>query len=223
MLGAPSAFAAGTHAHGEEVFHRVTLEAETGGTQDGQVAAWDVDGWVGGDLHKLSLKSEGEAREGHLESAEFWALYSYNMAEFWDVQLGIRQDTQPDSISYLTVGVEGLAPWFLETEAHLFVSDEGDVSLRFHQETDILLTQEWILQPSLEASLFAQDSEDQHMGAGLAQTELGLQLRYEINRRVAPYVALRYERLWGETASLTAAHGESTDEGMAGVGVRVMF
>lgn len=211
------------HQHGSEIWHAFRLETDYGAGQEGPVASWDLDGWIGTDENKLWLKSEGERSDGHLEQAEFWALYSRNIAEFWDAQAGIRHDTQLTSTTYLALGLEGLAPYFFETEAHLFVSDEGDVTARLREENDFLLTQRLILQPYAEINLSAQNVEEQEIGAGFTESEIGLQTRYEITRKFAPYVDLRYERKFGETASIAEDEGEDNDDFIAAIGVRFMF
>jgi len=211
------------HQHGSETYHAFRLETDYGAGQDGPVASWDLDGWIGTDENKLWLKSEGENSDGTTEQAEFWALYSRNVAEFWDLQAGIRHDTQPHSTSYAVFGIEGLAPYFVETEAHLFVSDEGDVSARLRREHDLLITQQLILQPYGEINLSAQDVEEQEIGAGFTEGEIGIQTRYDITRKFAPYVDLRYERKFGETSSIAKDNGEDNDDFIAAVGLRLMF
>jgi copper resistance protein B len=209
--------------HGGQIFHAFRLEADYGAGQDNPIASWDLDGWIGGDVNKLWLKSEGEIADGETEQAEFWALYSRNVSTFWDAQIGIRHDTQPTSTTYLTAGFSGLATYFIETEAHLFLSEEGDLSARLRREHDLLLTQRLIIQPYVETNLFAQDVPDQEVGAGLANAEIGLQARYEITRKFAPYVDVRYERKFGETSSIAKKNGGDNDDIIASVGLRLMF
>jgi len=225
FLGVQSAFANDNHKteHGGQIFHMFRLEADAGIGQDDSVQSWDFDGWIGTDDNKLWLKSEGERVDETMEAAEFQALYSRNIATFWDAQIGIRHDTQPESITYLVAGFEGLAPYFFETEAHLFVSDEGDVSARLRQENDFLITQRLILQPYLEANFYAQDVADKEIGAGLSNGEIGLQTRYEITRKFAPYIDLRYERKFGETSSIAKSNGEDNNDFIAAIGLRIMF
>ena len=102
------------HEHGGGIFHMFRSETDIGSNTDGNtIASWDVKGWVGTDEDKLYLKTEGEHKDGKLESAELWALYSRNIATFWDAQAGIRYDFKPESTTYLTLGFNGLAPyWF---------------------------------------------------------------------------------------------------------------
>lgn len=211
------------HQHGSETYHMFRLETEYGGGEHGPIASWDFDGWYGTDENKLWLKSEGENSDGTLEQAEFWALYSRNVATFWDVQGGIRHDTQPVSTSYAVLGINGLAPYHYETEAHLFLSDEGDVSARLRGEKDLLLTQRLILQPYAEVNLSAQDVDEQEIGAGFTDGEIGLQTRYEFTRKFAPYVDVRYERKFGETSSIAKNNGEDNDNVIGSIGLRLMF
>jgi copper resistance protein B len=211
------------HAHSGGIFHAFTLEADTGGSRNGPVSSWDLNGWIGGDTNKLWLKSEGEYVDGAYESAEFWAMYSRNIATFWDFQAGIRHDTRPRSTSYAVLGVAGLAPYFIETEAHLFLSDDGDVSARLRGETDFLFTQQLILQPYMEGNLYAQDVANQEVGAGISDAKAGLQLRYEFTRDFAPYVDVHYGRKFGETSAIAERHHEDKDEAAVSFGLRVMF
>jgi copper resistance protein B len=216
------AMTGGGHGH-NQLFHAFRLETDYGAGTEGPVASWGFDGWIGGDYNKLALKIEGEHGEGKLEQAEFWALYSRNVATFWDLQAGIRHDTQPQSTTYFVFGTEGLAPYFFETEAHLFLSEDGDLSARISQENDFLITQRLILQPYAEIELSAQDIPEKSIGAGLTHGEIGLQTRYEITRKFAPYVDFRYERKFGETSSIAKDEGEDNDDFIAAVGLRLMF
>jgi copper resistance protein B len=210
--------------HGGGIFHAFRLEADAGyNTDKTPIQHWDLDGWIGTDEHKLWLKSEGERADNTLESAEFWALYSRNVATFWDAQAGVRYDTKPASTAYLTLGMNGLAPHWFETEAHLFVSEHGDITARLRQENDLLLTQKLIVQPYLEVNFSAQDIPEQNKGIGVTDGKIGMQTRYEITRTIAPYVDIHYGRLIGETSSIATHEGEDTDEFVASVGLRVMF
>jgi copper resistance protein B len=206
-----------------QIFHMFRLEINSGVGQNDRISSWDFGGWIGGDINKLWLKSEGEVVDGKTESAEFWALYSRNIDTFWDAEIGIRQETQADSTTYLVAGLSGLAKYFFQTEMRLFISDEGDVSTRIRQENDFLLTQRLILQPYLVANLYAQDVANQEVGSGLANGEIGLQTRYEITRKFAPYMDMRYERKFGETSSIAKNKGERNDDFIVSLGLRLMF
>lgn len=209
--------------HGGQIFHMFRTETDIGTNKDGGAYSWDLDGWVGTDENKLWLKSEGEKTDGKLEQAEVWALYSRNIAMFWDAQAGIRYDFKPESTAYLTLGFTGLAQYWFETEAHLFISDKGDVSARLREENDLIITQKLILQPYIEVNVFAQGVREQDIGAGISSGEIGLQTRYEITKKFAPYVDIRYSRKFGETSSISKSNGEGNDELTGSIGLRLMF
>ena len=211
------------HHHAPAYFHAFRLEAQAGHGQDEENQHWDFDGWIGNDFHKLWLRSEGERIGGETEQSEFWAMYSYNVGTFWDLQAGVRQDTDPRSTSYAAFGVEGLAPYFFETRAHLFVSDEGDFSARLHQETDILFTQRLILEPYGEINLFGQDVPELNVGAGFSNAELGFMLRYEITRKFSPFLDLRYERTFGETSAIERSENHRVEDVIGSFGLKVLF
>lgn len=228
LLVATPAYAANMHhdmasEHGGGIFHMFRLETDYGGSDTGDVASWDLDGWIGTDNNKLWLKSEGSRSDGKLEDSEFWAMYSRNIAAFWDVQAGLRYDTQPETTGYAILGVNGLAPYWFETEAHLFISDEGDVTARLREENDFLFTQKLIAQPYAEINLAAQDIPDHDTGAGITDGQVGVQLRYETTKSFAPYIDIKYERLFGETSSIASQNGEDNDSVTGSFGLRLMF
>lgn len=219
---ASSAYA--DEAHGGGIFHAFTLEMGMGANDDGnRIADWDFDGWIGTDTNKLWLKSEGERSDSETEQAEFWAMYSRNITEFWDMQIGIRHDTQPISLAHLVFGFEGLAPYFFETEAHLFISEDGDFSARIRQEKELLFTQKLIAEPYFEINLHAQDVEELDIGAGLSSGEFGVQTRYEITRAFAPYLEIKYERKFGETSSIAKSEDEDSGAIAATLGAKFLF
>src|SRR3546814_10366530 len=104
---------------------------------------------MGTDYDKLFLKSEGEQPlDGPLEEAEVQLLYSRLISEFFDAQVGVRYDFEPDpERAYAVLGLQGLAPQFFEVDTALFVSEKGDVSARFEAEYELLITQRLVLQP----------------------------------------------------------------------------
>src|SRR5699024_11259214 len=124
---------------------------------------------------------------------------------------------------FAVLGVQGLAPYWFETDTTLFVSDDGDVSFRGEFEYELLFTQRLILTPSFEFTLAAQDVPEYGIGSGLTSTEIGLRLRYEIQREFAPYIGLSYEQLYGDTKDFAEAAGEKTSSTAFVVGVRVWF
>lgn len=185
---------------------------------------WDAQGWYGGDIDKLWLKSEGEGAFGSdVESAEVQMLWSHAIGPWFDLQAGARYDFEPDSRAHAVFGVQGLAPYMFEVDAAAFLSDRGDLTARIEAEYDQRLTQRLILQPRAELSLSAQAVPERDLGSGLTATEAGLRLRYEILREFAPYVGVAYEAKLGDTADIARAGGEDPDGISLVIGLRAWF
>src|SRR3546814_851581 len=110
--------------HDSQIFHVVRFQIDGAQNDEGGLVNWQGMGSIGGDTEKFIIKTEGEMQNGHVESSELWGLYSRNVADFWDVQAGARQDFDPRPTTYLVVGVQGLAPYFFETDAHAFLSTD---------------------------------------------------------------------------------------------------
>ena len=195
--------------------------------EDSNIAAWDLEAWVGGDVWKLALESEGEyaTRPDRFETLENQLVVRRMVSDFFDAKAGVRIDTPdgPDRV-YGVLGFQGLAPQWFEVDGDLFLSEKGDLSSRFSAEYDILITNRLILQPVGEINLAATDDREIGQGQGFTDIELGLRLRYEvIDRVVAPYVGVHWEKKLGETANLARGDGEDTDAVQAVVGVRLLF
>lgn len=186
---------------------------------------WEEEGWIGGDINRLAIKSEGEGEVGGpLESAEVQALYSRAIDPWWNLVAGVRHDIRPQpQRSYATIGIEGLAPYWFEVEAQAFLSDKGDAHLRVEGSYDQRLTQRLILQPAAEVNIAAQDVPELGIGSGISNVELGLRLRYEFAREFAPYVGVNWERSFGDTARYARAAGEGVSATSLVMGVRFWF
>ena len=211
--------------HGDMPWSKVMLEsAEIRPSSAGDVWAWEGEASFGGDMNRLVLKSEGEGGSGELETAEVQALYSRAIGPYFNLQAGVRHDFQPrPQRTYATVGLEGVAPYWLEVGGALFLSDRGDLSARVAGSYDIRLTQRLILEPSIEANLGASADPAVELGSGLQDVEVGLRLRYAIRGEFAPYVGVHHERKFGDTADYARAHGEDVRDTRVVFGVRAWF
>ncbi len=152
---------------------------------------WDGEAWYGGDINRLTIKSEGEGVFGEgIESSEIQALYSRAIGPYFNAQAGIRQDLGPGpDRTYATIGFEGLAPYWFEVEGALFLSNKGDLLGRLEGYYDQRITQKLILQPMAEFNFALQDVPETGTGSGLSDVELGLRLRYEIVKSSLPMSA----------------------------------
>ena len=202
------------------------LEWRNGGADEGR-AAWDAQGYYGGDYDKLWIKSEGKyvssGRTG-VHDADVEVLWDRVISTWWNLQAGGRQDFgSGESRTWATLGVQGLAPQWFQTEASVYVSDEGRTAARLKVQYDLLLTQRLVLQPFAEANVYGHSDPAHEIGSGLSDLEISFRLRYEAYREFAPYVGVVWLRRFGETADLVrAAGGERSDLELT-AGLRVWF
>jgi copper resistance protein B len=186
---------------------------------------WEGEASFGGDIDRLVLRSEGEgSRRDGVEAAEVQALYSRAVSPYFNLQAGVRQDFRPSpDRTYATLGFEGVAPYWFEVSGAVFLSTKGEVLARLEGYEDFRITQHLILQPRAEVNLSAQDVPARGIGAGVANLELGLRLRYEIHRQFAPYIGLSFDRKFGATAAFARARGERAGTPSVVLGVRTWF
>lgn len=198
------------------------LEAFNG--RDDHGGAFDMQAWYGNDASKLWLKAEGETVSGRLHGLRVEALWDRPLDTFWDTQLGIRHDGgEGPARNWAAFGVQGLAPYWFEVSATLYLGTSGRSAFRFESEYELLLTQRLILQPRFEANVYGRGDPQRGIGAGLSDATLGLRLRYEFSRQFAPYAGVEFERRFGATARLARNVGEPAFEPRLVAGLRFWF
>jgi copper resistance protein B len=186
---------------------------------------WEGEGWFGGDINRLVIKTEGEGSfGGSTEQAEFQLLYGRAISPYFNFEAGVRYDIKPDpSRGYAVIGIEGIAPYWFDVGAQLFLSDKGDILARIEGSYDQRITQKLILQPRAELNFAAQDVRANGVGSGLSDIELGLRLRYEIKREFAPYIGVEWAKKIGNTARFARIAGEDADMVNFVAGIRFWF
>ncbi|NHN66840.1 MAG: copper resistance protein B [Mesorhizobium sp.] len=191
---------------------------------EGSAVSWDASGWIGGDIDRLWLRSEGERTNGKTEEAELQALWGHAISPWWDVVAGVRQDFKPgEPQTWAALGLQGMALYNFETQATAYLGENGQSGLRLEGDYDILLTNRLILQPTAEANFHGKDDPARAVGSGLSNTELGLRLRYEIRREFAPYIGVTWNRAYGNTADYAREEGDDRSEARLVLGVRLWF
>jgi copper resistance protein B len=180
--------------------------------------------WIGYDLEKIWLKAEGERVEGKNESVELQLLYSKAISPFWNVQFGARRDFKPEpQRNWGVIGFQGVAPYYAEIDAALFIGESGITALRVEAEYELMLTQRLVLIPEIELNLFGKTDVDTDTGSGLSSSEVGLRLAYEIRREFSPYIGISWENKYGATADFAKAEGESSNDTQFVIGVSGWF
>ncbi len=222
QVGATVLLMIAAHAAAEEPRYAFVQGDRVEYQADNETWLWDVQGWYGGDLHKLWWKLEGDAVDGDSAESELQLLYSRAVSAWYDAQFGIRYEDEPGETS-LVVGLQGLAPYRFEVDTAAFLTENGDLLFSAEFERDLLLSQRLVLQPRLEFGLSAQDIAERAISSGLTETEVELRLRYEVNRKFAPYLGVSWQRTYGDGSRALRAAGEDDTTTTLVVGARFWF
>lgn len=185
---------------------------------------WELQGWIGDLENRVWLRSEGERRDGSLEHGDIELLWGRPTGPWWDALVGMRHDFgDGPGRDWLAFGVQGLAPYKFEVAATAYLGSDARFAARAEAEYELLLTNRLILQPRLEANLYGKDDSARRIGKGLSDAALGVRLRYEFHRQVAPYVGYEWSRKFGRTAELAEDAGEARSDRIWVAGIRFWF
>jgi copper resistance protein B len=185
---------------------------------------WDTSAWYGGDFNKLWFETEGDRIAGNTTHARIEVLWDRILTAWWSTRLGLRQDFgEGPTRSWVAFGVAGLAPGFIDVEAMAYAGGGDRLAMRLAANHDLLITQRLVLQPEAELNVYSSDDPERLIGTGLSDLELGLRLRYEIRREVAPYLGVSWSRRFGDSADLARAAGDDPDDISWVAGIRLWF
>jgi len=215
----------GHPAHDNSTQHYALLDRlEAWNADKGAGLKWEGKAWIGTDLNRIWLRSEGERVDNQTEAADLEVLYGHSVATWWDVVAGVRHDFQPGtSRDFAAIGVMGVVPSKYEVDATAYIGQSGQTAARIQAEYDTLLTGRLILQSLVEINLYGQDDPQRGIGSGLSTLETGYRLRYEFTRRFAPYIGIVQERAFGRTAGLRHADGKDINDTRFIAGIRIWF
>ena len=158
--------------------------------------------WYGGVYRRVWLRGQGEfATTGRDADGEVEILYGRLVDPFWDAVIGVHVDQHWEGTiptrTLLAVGFVGLAPYRLELEPTLYVSQRGEVSGRLEIGFPLLLTQRLIIEPEMELNAYLQAVPRYRARRGLNDYETGVRIRYEFRREFAPYIGWSRSRRIG--------------------------
>jgi copper resistance protein B len=198
-----------THTTHENAIHSFVLvdQLEWLATSP-RAAGWDAKGWIGQDRDRFWFRTEGEASTARLDRTETHLFYGRAIAPWWDIVAGLRHDDGPGPArNWAAVGVQGLAPYFVELEVTGYVGAEGRTHARVEAKYELLVTNRLVVQPLVEVEIYGKDDPERRIGAGLSSADIGLRVRYEIRREVAPYVGVLWSRRFYGTAEMWRGSG----------------
>ncbi|MGH8083844.1 MAG: copper resistance protein B [Lysobacter sp.] len=192
--------------------------------EEGTGVGWEALAWIGTDLDRVWLRSEGEHVDGSTESGDIEVLYGRAIAPWWDLVAGVRHDFgEGPSQTFAAFGVMGLAPYKFEVDATAYLGESGQTGIGLEAEYETLFTNRLIGQWLAEAEAWGQDDPERGIGSGLSTLEAGFRLRYEFHRQFAPYIGVVWERAYGGTADYRREQFHDIEDTRVVAGVRIWF
>lgn len=215
--------------HGGQIYQQTTLESKWQRNDDGQGALKsELETRIGTDENKIFIKVHADKAESQQTEYDAKLLYSRNVADFWDVQAGIRYRNDPnreidqDQVDAV-LGLHGMAPYFFETDVYVYIGQDRQVSFNLETERDLLLTQKLIIQPYLDINMVLSDDSNYAKKTGLNSVHVGLETRYEINKKVMPFIDVAYGYNQGVQETAWQKASSSENEWFYGAGIRFKF
>lgn len=193
------------------------------GGADEDAAELEGHAWWGNSYRRMVLKTEAGIAGGGMEEGELAIVYSHAVTAFWNAEFGARREfNEAADRNWLGLGLNGLAPHWFEIDATVYLGENGDTALELEAEYDLYLSQRLILQPRLDLTAYGDSDVELGRGSGLSSASLGVRLRYEIRRQLAPYLGVERVSRFGETADLLPV-GLDRNETRWLLGVRFWF
>ena len=214
--------------HGGQIFQTTKFENEWAVDEDGKGALGSkIETLIGTDENRLFIEANLDKSESHDPKYDVSALYSRNVAPFWDLQAGVRysedkNNSNSDRVDGV-IGVLGLAPYFFETQAYLYGGENNFWGASFEVERDFLLTQKLITQPYLEVDAVFSDDSNYAAKSGLSELKTGIKTRYEITKRIRPFIDVAYQYEKGQKATSMQEATESEKGWKYGAGIELVF
>ena len=217
------------HEHGGQIYQSSRLESKWLRNDDGEgVFKSELETRIGTDENKVFIKLHADKAESQQAASAAKVLYSRNIADFWDAQVGVRyrhdakREVDQEQVDAV-FGLHGLAPYFFETDAYVYVGQDRQVIFNLETERDLLLTQKLIVQPYLDFNIVFSDESSDAQKSGLNSAQLGLETRYEISKTVMPFVDVAYGYNKGDKQTEWQAESERETGWLYGAGLRLKF
>ena len=215
--------------HGGQIYQQTTIESKWLRNDNGQGALKSkLETRIGTDENKIFIKVHADKAESQQTEYDAKLLYSRNVADFWDVQAGMRYRNEPNreidqNQVDAVLGLHGMAAYFFETDAYVYIGKDRQVSFNLETERDLLLTQKLIIQPYLDINVVLSDDSNYAKKTGLNSVQVGLETRYEINKKVMPFMDVAYGYNKGVQETAWQKSSSSENEWFYGAGIRFKF
>jgi copper resistance protein B len=214
--------------HGGQIYQTTKFSNEWIVDKDGKGSLGSsFETLIGTDENRMFVEANMNKAESNDPKYDVSALYSRNVAAFWDVQAGVRysEDKNNRNSNRIdgVIGLLGLAPYFFETKAYLYGGENNFWGASFEFDRDLLLTQKLITQPYIAADIVLNDNSDFAAKSGLSELKTGIKTRYEINKRIRPFVDVAYQYEKGQKLTTFQEATNSEKGWLYGVGIELVF
>ena len=214
--------------HGGQIYQATKLENAWIVDEDGKgTLGTKFETLIGTDENRIFIEANLAKPESSDINYDISALYSRNVAPFWDVQTGVRYSEDKNSPNNNridgVIGILGLAPYFFETQAYLYGGENNFWGTSFEFERDLILTQKLITQPYIEADVVFSDDSDYAAKSGLSELKTGIKTRYEITKRIKPFIDVAYQYEKGQKATSMQEATDSEKGWKYGAGIELVF
>ena len=214
--------------HGGQIYQTTKFSNEWIVDKDGKGSLGSsFETLIGTDENRMFVEANMNKAESNDPKYDVSALYSRNVAPFWDVQAGVRysEDKNNRNSNRIdgVIGLLGLAPYFFETKAYLYGGENNFWGASFEFDRDLLLTQKLITQPYIAADIVLNDNSDFAAKSGLSELKTGIKTRYEINKRIRPFVDVAYQYEKGQKATFMQEATNSEKGWKYGAGIELVF
>ncbi|MHA3893564.1 copper resistance protein B [Acinetobacter sp. GXMZU3951] len=215
--------------HGGQIYQSTTLESRWLRNDEGEgTLKSELETRIGTDENKLFIKLHSDKAESHRAETEAKVLYSRMISDFWDAQAGIQYRNDPnrqvdENQVDAVIGLHGMAPYFFETDAYLYVGQDQQWRLSLETERDLLLTQKLIVKPYLDMDVVLSDDSKYAQKTGLSRIASGLETRYEISKQIMPFIDVSYEYQKGNQETHWQQRTDSEQGWLYGAGIRFKF
>lgn len=220
--------------HGAQIYAISTVDTKWLLNEDGEGALKsEIETRIGTDENKIFIKIHTDKAESHDAHFDAKVLYSRMISDFWDVQAGVRYRSQKVELDHhvkdseeqldAVIGLHGMAPYFFETDAYFYAGEDHYSGLSLETERDLLLTQKLIFKPYLDLDVVFSDDSKYAKKSGLSSLITGIETRYEISKKVMPYLDIAYEYSKGNDETAWQVESDSEKGWRYGAGVRFKF
>ncbi|WP_374667237.1 copper resistance protein B [Acinetobacter sp.] len=220
--------------HGGQIYAASSIDLQWRVNEHGDGALKsELESRIGTDENKLFIKVHADQAESEEAAWDAKVLYSRMISDFWDAQIGARYraetmrlaNDRQDAEEALdaVIGLHGLAPYFFETDAYLYAGEDNYSGFSLETERDLLLTQQLIIKPYLELNAVFSDDSKYAGKTGLSHAAAGVETRYEISKKVMPYLDIAYEYDKGHKETAWQESTGSEHGWLYGAGIRFKF